>query len=123
MAPRDITAGKALLVGKNSVETLDVDEFLRSCGWVFSDTVADVETAAQLLAEGASRYKLVVLAAAHATPGGDTILRLCAEQGCPVIVINGALSSPQPGCVALLNRPFMDSDLQVAMRSVGLTAT
>ena len=121
MTPRDLSARRALVIGRNAVEIMDVDEYLCSHGWAEAHVVADIAAGVEALANAVRPFDLVVLAAPHADPSGVALIRSCVDEACPVIVINGALATTQAGQVVLLNRPFMDSDLETALRSLGLS--
>lgn len=120
MTPYDLSTRHALVIGNNVVEVMDVDEYLLSCGWATAQIVPDIDGGTAALANAVHPFDLVVLAAPHATPTGVAMIRSCVDEACPVIVIDGALGTTQPGSVVLLHRPFIDSDLDAAMRSLGL---
>ena len=116
MSPLDYSALKALIIGNNVIEVMDVDEYLRDLGWCEAHVAADIDAGVAALGNAMRPFDLVVLAAPHANPAGAAFLRLCADEACPVIVINGALATAQAGRVVLVSRPFVDSDLENALR-------
>ncbi|WP_299695031.1 hypothetical protein [uncultured Tateyamaria sp.] len=99
---------------------MDIDEYLRGHGWSATMIVDGVSQAVRAFERLARPFDLVVLAAPHTDPAALSFIRSCTEEGCPVIVVNGALATAQPGQIVLMTRPFIDSDLDEAMSTLGL---
>jgi len=121
MNPRDLSQRKALVVGNNAVEVMDIDEYLLGRGWAATVVVDSVLDGIATIERMSRPFDLVVLAAPHTNPVALGLIRLCVDEECPVVVVNGALATAQPGQVVLLTRPFIDSDLDQALSGLGLT--
>lgn len=120
MNPRDLRPRRALVIGKNAVELMDIEDFLRARGWFAPIITEDVDNAARLLADTVEAFHLVIVAAPHANPQAVALIRSCVDEACPVLVINGASATAQPGQVVLMTRPFSDADLDEALTALGL---
>ena len=120
MNPRDLRPRRALVIGKNAVELMDIDEYLRARDWFAPAIAEDVDSAARLLADSGEPFHLVILAAPHANPRAVSLIRFCVDEACPILVIDGASATAQPGRVVLMARPFIDADLDEALMALGL---
>lgn len=122
MNPRDISTRQAMIIGRNAVEVMDVNEFLCSQNWSASQIVSDIPAGRYVMRSYRRPFDLVVLSASHANPEGAAFIRSCLDEGCPMIVVNGSLAMTQAGRVVLVTRPFIDTDLIAALSELQLAA-
>lgn len=120
MNPRDLSHGRALIAGSNSVEVMDVAEHLVAHGWPEPVVVKTPHIAVERLRSRTNPFTLAVLLINQSDPETSAAIDMCEHIGCPVIVINGDGSKKRAGQVVSLSRPFIDTDLDQALRALGL---
>ena len=120
MNPRDISHRTALIIGSHEIEVADVADYLVSNGWQDPVIVTSPDGALALLEARTTPFALVVVMIAGSDPVAATIMRICKDEGCPVVVVDGARATVRAGQAVALSRPFTDTDLDQALRSLGL---
>ncbi|WP_299616259.1 hypothetical protein [uncultured Tateyamaria sp.] len=123
MTPRDLTDKTVLIVGDEMVEVMDISEHLTVSGWAEPVVASSAREAIAVLIDRVTPFSLAVVTVAHANPEVAGIIRTCVDEGCPVIIVNGARATVRKGQVVMLSRPYITSDIDQALVSLGLVTT
>ena len=118
MTPRDLSRRAALVVGTNAVEIMDIEEYLTLCGWV-SPLIAQSFGEAEHVLESATVH-LVIMLLPQGHPDAAAFVRTCMNKEVGLIIMNGARTTVLAGQVIMLARPFVDADLDEALKALGL---
>lgn len=119
MSPRDLGQSRVLIACPNPIETIDISEYLETRGWVSPVMVSSASEGAHLLDTRTELFALTVLATPQSDPASTQVIRMCANEDCPIIVVDAAVSTAHAGHIAMLSRPFIDADLDDALTSLG----
>ncbi|WP_299629304.1 hypothetical protein [uncultured Tateyamaria sp.] len=120
MNSRDSIHRDVLIAGSHTIEVMDMTDHLLSRGWNEPVTVKTAKEAIALLETRGVPFSLTVVMVPTSDPIAMTLVRICSDEGSPVVIVDGAASVQQAGQVVVLARPFIDTDMDQALRSLSL---
>jgi hypothetical protein len=119
MTPRDLSTRAALIAGTNAIENMDVSEYLSLRGWALIQAQS-VAQALDVIAQTRRTIDLAIVFRSDAGPGVSEFVRTCVSRDIRLIFVNGTRKTLIAGKVVMLDRPFVDHDLDAAFAALGL---
>ena len=117
----DTPSHTALVIGDQSVEVMDLSDYLDVSGWQRVRVARDAHAAQAALAQG-EPFDLIVLSLPHADPDTQVLLRAVLSTDAAIILINGARPLMRGPRIVGVTRPYSDEDLTAAVVALGFLA-
>ena len=119
MTALDLSGRKVLIVGTMPVEIMDITDHFTALGWPEPALAVTAHSALQDVSSDEISYSLIVLLLPIIDLDVNAFLGRCREAKCPVIIVNGRERRHDNPQLVTLSRPFLDSDIDGALRDLG----